>query len=293
MIEYSDTNSLIGMYARDIMKDGRSKLLKIEEEVELLQKMENGDEGARTHLIVANWRLVVSIAKDYLDKGLSFADLISEGNIGLMRAVDLYDSGKGAKLSTYAVWHIKARITRALSNQSRTLRLPAHIIDDLYKVRGIARKLHAILGREPTKGEICEESGFTIDELKTLYSYVYTEISLDQPINSDADSGCISELIADGSVKSPVEIAEGMSNNGQLREAMEHLPQRERTLLCHRYGLINGEPETLQMIAERFNVCRERARIIEHQAMRKLKKWYAKRNGTKSTVSKKKRIYFS
>jgi RNA polymerase primary sigma factor len=262
--EYSSTN----VYMREIMK---TNLVTPEKEIELANRISQGDEKAREHLIKANLRLVVKIARDYSDYGLPLADLISEGNIGLMKAVDKFDPEKGGKLSTYAAWWIKQSIKRALSNQSKTIRLPVHMIDKLAKVRRISALLSEDLGRFPTDDELSEELGIPLKKLVLLKQYAMRPVSLDAPLGDD-DGTQLGEMVQDEKAVNPSMTLENSNLHGELDELLASLDEREAHIIDHRFGLNGKKPLTLEEISRDFGVSRERIRQVQNIALAKMKK---------------------
>jgi len=263
---YND-NKAIKIYLREI---GAVDLLTPKEEVRLAKRIQKGDEAARQHMITANLRLVVKIAQYYSGLGLPLLDLISEGNIGLMKAVERFDPTKGAKLSTYAAWWIKQSIKRALANQSKTIRLPAHLVDKISKMRRTTHTLTEQLGREPTN----EEVAFAMDVKTKMIAHWKTvslsPASLDAPLN-DADGAEFSEIIGDDKALTPFENINRIQVNSNVNQMMEKLDDRERDILMYRYGLNGHKVETLETVGERFKITRERVRQIQNAAVKKLK----------------------
>ncbi|MEZ5305059.1 MAG: RNA polymerase sigma factor RpoD/SigA [Verrucomicrobiales bacterium] len=244
----------IKLYLREI---GKTPLLTAEQEVELADRIKQGDEDARSHMIRANLRLVVKIAQDYASYGLPLLDLISEGNIGLMKAVERFDPNKGGKLSTYAAWWIKQSIKRALANQSKTIRLPVHMVDKISKMRRVAVALAEELGREPTDDELSAEIGIDRIKLSVLKSAALRPASLDAPVGED-DSTQFGELIGDERMVDPLESLAHKNLHLQLDEMLDILDERERKIIDLRYGLNGQKPKTLEEVSEDFGVTRER-----------------------------------
>jgi RNA polymerase primary sigma factor len=256
------------LYLREI---GQTALLTPKEEVELAKRIKKGDKKAREHMIKANLRLVVKIARDYEGYGLPLLDLINEGNIGLMKGVERFDPRKGAKLSTYAAWWIKQSIKRALANQSKTIRLPVHVVDKLFHVRRATARLEEVLGREPTDEELAEDLGYPVNRIKQWRSAAIRPTSLDAPIGDDEDSR-VSEVVKDENADTPYEQLEEKANTHMVRSMVETLDAREREILRQRFGLDGDDKKTLEEIGEQFGVTRERIRQIEELALRKLRK---------------------
>ncbi len=257
----------IKIYLREI---GQVDLLTPEEEVQLAKRIKKGDEEAKHLMIRANLRLVVKIAQDYSRYGLPLLDLISEGNIGLMKAVERFDPKKGGKLSTYGAWWIKQSIKRALANQSKTIRLPAHLVDKIARMRKVQYKLLEELGRDPTNEELAEKLGVKPSMVSHWKTVALRPTSLDAPIGDD-DSAEFSEIIGDERARNPYDEI----NDRQLREEAEslldQLDHREREILKYRYGLKGAHVETLETVGKRFNITRERVRQIQNSALGKLR----------------------
>jgi len=261
-------DSAFHLYIREI---GQTKLLTPEEEILLARKIQKGDNRAREHMIKANLRLVVKIARDYEGYGLPLLDLINEGNIGLMRAVEKFDPDKGAKLSTYAAWWIKQSIRRALSDQSKTIRIPVHATDKLLHIRRAATRLEEELGREPTAEEIGDELDIPAKQVRELQRAAIRPASLDAPLGDD-DSSRVGDVIADERASTPYEDLEGKTNADLVREVIAILDPREMTILRYRFGLDGGGEKTLEEVGEKFGVTRERIRQIQNVALRKLRR---------------------
>jgi len=258
----------IKIYLREI---GKTALLTREEEVQLADRIKNGDREARAHMIKANLRLVVKIAQDYANYGLPLLDLISEGNIGLMKAVERFDPNKGGKLSTYAAWWIKQSIKRALANQSKTIRLPVHMVDKISKMRRVAMVLSEELGREPTDEELSEEIGIDRAKLSHLKSAALRPASLDAPIGDD-DSTQFGEIIGDEKALTPLELLSHKNMHMQLDDLLEVLDERERKIVDARFGLAGQKPKTLEEVGQEFGVTRERIRQLQNIALKKLRR---------------------
>ena len=264
-----DGDTAIKLYLREI---GLVKLLTPQEEIELAARIKKGDKKAREHMIKANLRLVVKIAHDYDGLGLPLLDLINEGNIGLMKAVERFDPAKGGKLSTYGAWWIKQSIKRALANQSKTIRLPVHLVDKISKMRRVALKLQEVFGREPTDEELAEEMGMTASRVTQMRTAAIRPASLDAPIGDDDDSNSFSEVVQDDNAHTPYEKLEDKTISTMLREMVKTLPPREATILIFRFGLDGGNERTLEEVGEKFGVTRERVRQIQNIALRKLRR---------------------
>jgi len=258
----------IKIYLREI---GKTPLLTREEEVELADRIKVGDAAARAHMIKANLRLVVKIAQDYANYGLPLLDLISEGNIGLMKAVERFDPNKGGKLSTYAAWWIKQSIKRALANQSKTIRLPVHMVDKISKMRRVAMVLSEELGREPTDEELAEEIGIDRAKLSHLKAAALRPASLDAPISED-DTTEFGEIIGDEKAQTPLELLSHKNMHNQLDDLLEVLDEREGKIIDARFGLNGQKPKTLEEVGQEFGVTRERIRQLQNIALKKLRR---------------------
>jgi RNA polymerase primary sigma factor len=263
-----DGDTAIKLYLREI---GQVQLLTPEQEVELAARIKKGDKKAREQMIKANLRLVVKIARDYEGIGLPLLDLISEGNIGLMKAVERFDPAKGGKLSTYGSWWIKQSIKRALANQSKTIRLPVHLVDKISKMRRTALKLQEIVGREPTDEELAEELGISALRVSQMRTAAIRPASLDAPIG-DEESNNFSDVVQDENADTPYEQLEEKTVTGMLQDMVKTLDPREATILRARFGLDGGTQRTLEEVGEKFGVTRERVRQIQNIALRKLRK---------------------
>ncbi|MDX1681415.1 MAG: RNA polymerase sigma factor RpoD/SigA [Akkermansiaceae bacterium] len=263
-----DTDSSLKIYLREISK---TPLLTPEEEVELAERIHQGDEQARAHMIKANLRLVVKIAQDYSNYGMPVNDLISEGNIGLMKAVERFDPEKGGKLSTYAAWWIKQSIKRALANQSKTIRLPVHMVDKIAKMRRIAAMMTESLGREPTDEELSEETGIPRHKLAMLRQASHRPTSLDAPIN-DGESTEYSEVIQDERAANPLDMLADKNLHNQLDGLLDVLDERERKIIDERFGLDGRKAMTLEEVGREFGVTRERIRQLQNAALGKMKR---------------------
>jgi RNA polymerase primary sigma factor len=272
-----DGDTSIRLYLREI---GQVKLLTPQEEIELAARIKKGDKKAREHMIKANLRLVVKIARDYEGIGLPLLDLISEGNIGLMKAVERFDPSKGGKLSTYGSWWIKQSIKRALANQSKTIRLPVHLVDKISKMRRTAMKLQEMLGHEPSDEELADEMGMTAARVTQMRQAAIRPASLDAPIGDD-DSNNFSDVVQDENATSPYDNLEDKTVTGMLQEMVKHLDKREATILTFRFGLDGGSEKTLEEVGVKFGVTRERVRQIQNLALKKLKKMIEKLEAAK------------
>jgi RNA polymerase primary sigma factor len=246
------------------------KLLTPAEEVVLAKRIQQGDEAAREHMIKANLRLVVKIARDYEGLGLPLLDLINEGNMGLMKGVDRFDPAKGAKLSTYSAWWIKQNIKRALANQSKTIRLPIHVVDKLADIRRAEVKLREALDREPTDEELADELKLKPRRVRQYRQAAKPPVSLDSPIGDD-DADRVSEVVADPNASTPFEQLAKQTDTALVREVLGTLTPRESTILAMRFGLDDGTPRTLEEVGERLGVTRERIRQIQEEALTKLR----------------------
>lgn len=261
------TDDPVRMYLKEI---GKVSLLTADEERELAIRMEQGDEEAKKKLCESNLRLVVSIAKRYLNRGLSFLDLIQEGNLGLIKAVDKFDYTKGYKFSTYATWWIRQAITRSIADQARTIRIPVHMVETINKLIRISRQLLQEYGREPTSEEIAKEMGITVEKVREIKKISQDPVSLETPIGEEEDSH-LGDFIPDDDVPAPVDAAAYSMLKEQLMEVLDTLSDREKKVLMLRFGLEDGRPRTLEEVGKEFNVTRERIRQIEAKALRKLR----------------------
>jgi RNA polymerase primary sigma factor len=271
----------IRLYMREI---GEVPLLTLEEETKLAKRIKRGDAAAREHMIKANLRLVVKIARDYENYGLPLLDLISEGNIGLMKAVERFDPEKGAKLSTYAAWWIKQAIKRALADQGKTIRLPVHVVDKLFHIRKTEAKLVELLGREPTDAEIAEETDLRADQVRDYRKASIAPTSLDAKLGDD-DTNRVADIVADPNAEAPYQQALSESDNEILSDVMKTLSPREQTILQLRFGLNGDDERTLEEVGEQFGVTRERIRQIQDEALRKLRKRIQQRDRKRDEFS--------
>jgi len=261
-----DSDSGIKIYLREI---GQIPLLTPDQEIELAAKIKRGDKAARSLMIRSNLRLVVKIAHDYANLGLPLLDLISEGNIGLMKAVERFDPAKGGKLSTYAAWWIKQSIKRALANQSKTIRLPVHLVDKISKMRRVALQMSEELGREPTDDELAEEVGLSAGKISQLKTVSIRPASLDAPI-SDDDSTEFGEIVGDLEALTPFERLRDKNLRDEVGDLLEVLDEREKKIIFSRFGLDGGKAKTLEEVGKKFGVTRERIRQLQNIALMKL-----------------------
>lgn len=257
----------VRMYLKEI---GRVALLSAEEEVELAQRMEEGDEEAKRRLAEANLRLVVSIAKRYVGRGMLFLDLIQEGNLGLIKAVEKFDFRKGFKFSTYATWWIRQAITRAIADQARTIRIPVHMVETINKLIRVSRQLLQEFGRDPLPEEIAKEMDIPVERVREILKIAQEPVSLETPIGEEEDSH-LGDFIEDEDAPAPGEAASFILLKEQLEEVLETLTPREEKVLRLRFGLDDGRARTLEEVGQQFGVTRERIRQIEAKALRKLR----------------------
>ena len=257
----------VRMYLKEI---GKVPLLTAEEEVELAIRIENGDEAAKDRLNEANLRLVVSIAKRYVGKGMQFLDLIQEGNLGLLKAVEKFDYRKGYKFSTYATWWIRQAITRAIADQARTIRIPVHMVETIHKLGRVSRQLSQELGKDPTPEQIAQEMNMPVDKVREIMKISQDPVSLETPVGEEEDSH-IGDFIPDEDAPAPSESAAAILLREQLMEVLETLTPREQKVLKLRFGLDDGCQRTLEEVGREFHVTRERIRQIEAKALRKLR----------------------
>ncbi len=260
-------NDPVRMYLKEI---GRISLLTSEEELELSERIDQNDEVAKNLLAESNLRLVVSIAKRYVGRGLLFLDLIQEGNIGLMKAVEKFDSSRGYKFSTYATWWIRQAITRALADQARTIRVPVHMVETINKMVRIQRQMTLDLGREPTDEELAKKMGITVEKVREVIKISQDPVSLETPIGEEDDSH-LGDFLKDESSLSPEEYTENEILKEEIKQVLMSLQPREQEVLELRFGLIDGTCHTLEEVGKRFSVTRERIRQIEAKALRKLR----------------------
>ena len=260
-------NDPVRMYLKEI---GKISLLSLDEETELSERIANGDEEAKNRLAESNLRLVVSIAKRYVGRGLLLLDLIQEGNIGLMKAVDKFDSNRGYKFSTYATWWIRQAITRALADQARTIRVPVHMVETINKMVRVQRQLTLELNREPSEEEIAKKMNVSVDKVREVIKISQDPVSLETPIGEEDDSH-LGDFIKDESSLSPEEYTENEILKEEIDDVLKSLQQREQEVLRLRFGLKDGTCHTLEEVGKKFNVTRERIRQIEAKALRKLR----------------------
>ncbi len=258
----------VKMYLREI---GTVKLLSAAEEIELAKRMENGDEEAKQQMINANLRLVVSIAKKYIGQGLLFLDLIQEGNAGLIRAAEKFDYRKGFKFSTYATWWIKQGVTRAIADQSRTIRVPVHMVETIYKFKKTSRMLMQKLGRQPTEEEVSQETGIPLENIVSIRKYAQLPISLETPIGQEEGSE-LGNFVEDKNSITPDKRTESNMLRESILSSMDNLNEREQMILKLRFGIDDGRQRTLEEVGKVYGVTRERIRQIEEKALQKMRK---------------------
>ncbi len=274
--ELEDTDSMMDAYAIDdpvrmyLKEIGKVKLLSPEEEVDLAIRMADGDEAAKQQMAEANLRLVVSIAKRYVGRGMQFLDLIQEGNLGLIKAVDKFNYQKGYKFSTYATWWIRQAITRAIADQARTIRIPVHMVETINKVIRVSRQLLQELGHDPSPEEIADEMNMPVDKVRDILKIAQEPVSLETPIGEEEDSH-LGDFLEDENASEPAEVASFTLLKEQLMEVLDTLTPREKKVLELRFGIIDGRTRTLEEVGKEFNVTRERIRQIEAKALRKLR----------------------
>ena len=274
--ELEDTDSMMDAYAIDdpvrmyLKEIGKVKLLSPEEEVDLAIRMADGDEAAKQQMAEANLRLVVSIAKRYVGRGMQFLDLIQEGNLGLIKAVDKFNYQKGYKFSTYATWWIRQAITRAIADQARTIRIPVHMVETINKVIRVSRQLLQELGHDPSPEEIADEMNMPVDKVRDILKIAQEPVSLETPIGEEEDSH-LGDFLEDENASEPAEVASFTLLKEQLMEVLDTLTPREKKVLELRFGINDGRTRTLEEVGKEFNVTRERIRQIEAKALRKLR----------------------
>ena len=274
--EIADTDALVDTFSTDdpvrmyLKEIGKVPLLTPDEEQELARRMADGDEEAKRRMAEANLRLVVSIAKRYVGRGMLFLDLIQEGNLGLIKAVDKFDYTKGYKFSTYATWWIRQAITRAIADQARTIRIPVHMVETINKVIRVSRQLLQELGHDPSAEEIAEEMGMPVDKVRDILKIAQEPVSLETPIGEEEDSH-LGDFIPDEDASEPSEAASFSLLREQLMTVLDTLTPREKKVLELRFGIVDGRTRTLEEVGKEFNVTRERIRQIEAKALRKLR----------------------
>ena len=264
-----DGNTAFNLYLREV---GQTPLITPKEEIQLARRIRKGDKAAREHMIKANLRLVVKIARDYENYGLPLLDLINEGNIGLMKGVERFDPRKGAKLSTYAAWWIKQSIKRALANQSKTIRLPVHVVDKLFHLRKASAKLQEILGREPSNEELADELGMPERNVARLRNASIAPVSLEAPLGNDEESNRVADVVADTTASTPYRNLEERNNTEIIRELVQGLTPREQDILRQRFGLDGENEKTLEEVGVQYGLTRERIRQVQNVAMDKLRR---------------------
>ncbi len=274
----SSERSAIKLYLQEI---GKTPLLTVKEEIELAERIKNGDKAARDKMIQANLRLVVKIAHDYSNFGLPLLDLISEGNIGLVKAVERFDPNKGGKLSTYAAWWIKQSIKRALANQSKTIRLPVHLVDKIAKMRKVAAALSEEFDREPTDEEIAMEMGMPVNKVAHLKSVSIRPTSLDAPVGEDEDTS-FGDLVGDESATTPYEDLHTKSLSSDVTDMLSRLDERESDIIRMRFGLTGDRPMTLEEVGQKFDITRERVRQLQNMALQKMRRIMAQKETQRS-----------
>lgn len=277
---FEDIDTGLQLYLRQI---GEYPLITVDEEVKLARLIKRGDKEARARMVRSNLRLVVKIARDYSNFGLPLLDLISEGNIGLMKAVERFDPKKGGKLSTYAAWWIKQSIKRALANQSKTIRLPVHLVDKIAKLRRVSTQMTEELGREPTDEELAEEVGMAAAKVAALKSAAIRPTSLDQPLG-DEDNTSLGDIIGDEEAQTPFEQLRDKDLRDEVGDLLDVLDDRERKIINSRFGLDGRKTKTLEEVGEKFGVTRERIRQLQNIALRKLRRALHKKERSKAEV---------
>lgn len=275
--EDSFTEDSVRLYLREI---GRVKMIKPDEEIELARRIAKGDEEAKKKLIQANLRLVISIAKKYVNRGLPFQDLIQEGNLGLIRAAEKFDHTKGFKFSTYATWWIRQAISRGLADKSRTIRVPVHMVESINKMKKMSSKLAQELGRKPTETELAQSMELPVNKVQEIIQADREPISMEMPLNRDEET-YLGDLIEDSESSRPDANTEEQLMRQDLNRMLSQLTPRERDIMHLRYGLEDGRQRTLEEVGRLFNITRERVRQIEHKAFRKLRQpaWSSKLSG--------------
>ncbi len=277
---HSQDRTALRFYLHEIAK---TPLLKIEEETKLANRVLKGDQKARDHMIKANLRLVVRIAMDYSNFGLPLLDLISEGNLGLVKAVERFDPSKGGKLSTYAAWWIKQSIKRALANQGKPIRMPVHTVEKIAQMRRVINRLTEELGREPNNDEVAYEMGVPLNKVAHLKALNSRPASLDAPVGEDSDSAKLGDLVRDEDAISPFEDLKSKNVYRELNSVVESLDPREAQIIRHRFGLMGNDPMTLEDIGAKFGVTRERVRQLQNLALHKLRHSLADRDKVRTS----------
>lgn len=267
LVEGTSLQDPVRMYLKEI---GKVSLISGEEEINLAKRIEKGDIEAKKKLAEANLRLVVSIAKRYVGRGMQFLDLIQEGNLGLLKAVDKFDYTKQYKFSTYATWWIRQAVTRAIADQARTIRIPVHMVETINRLSRISRQLVQDLGREPSDEEIAVEMGISVEKVSEIRKFSQEPVSLETPIGEEEDSH-LADFVEDDHIATPTQAATATLLREQLGEVLGTLTQREQKVLLLRFGLVDGKTRTLEEVGKEFNVTRERIRQIEAKALRKLR----------------------
>ena len=278
-VERGSADDSVKIYLQQI---GKVKLLNSEEEIELAKRIAEGDEDAKAKLVQANLRLVVSIAKKYIGRGLSFLDLIQEGNLGLIRAAEKFDYKRGFKFSTYATWWIQQSITRGIADKSRTIRLPVHMIETIGRLKKVTRDLTHELGRNPTKEELAAKMQISLAKLRLVLKATQSTISLETPLHTKDETSKIGDFLVDESIEAPDTRVSQENLTEELEKILESLRPRERDVLKLRFGLQDGNKRTLEEIGQLFGVSRERVRQIETRALNKLRKMCRNNRGIKS-----------
>jgi RNA polymerase primary sigma factor len=275
-----EASSAIHLYMREV---GKVPLLSLAEEGQLAARIQGGDEEARQHMIRANLRLVVKIAREYEGLGLPLLDLVNEGNIGLMKAVEKFDPNKGAKFSTYSSWWIKQSVRRAIANQAKTIRLPSHVIEKLCRLRRASAALQETLGREPSDEELAEEVGLPVRKVRAMRSAAVRPASLEMSLGEN-DTSRLADLVPDERAEEPFRSLDERTVTEMLQDLMKKLDAREARILRYRFGLDGGDEKTLEQVGEQFGVTRERIRQLQNVALAKLRKWIEQREAIPAVV---------
>jgi RNA polymerase primary sigma factor len=276
-----EASSAIHLYMREV---GKVALLSLAEEGQLAERIQRGDEEARQHMIRANLRLVVKIAREYEGLGLPLLDLINEGNIGLMKAVEKFDPSKGAKFSTYSSWWIKQSVRRAIANQAKTIRLPSHVIEKLCRLRRASMTLQEELGRDPSDEELAEHVGLPVRKVTAMRAAAVRPASLEMSLG-EQDTGRLADLVPDERVEEPFRRLDDRTVTEMLRDLITRLNAREARILRYRFGLDGGEEKTLEQVGEHFGVTRERIRQLQNIALAKLRKWIEQREANPAAAA--------